>query len=459
MEKLNLKELKNKKFHFIGIGGISMSALAFILNSNGFFVQGSDEVNGEEVKKLTAKNIKVFIGHHEENVLGADVVVVSSAIHEDNPEYRFAVRNGLMVIGRAALLGAIAESYKNVIAIAGSHGKTTATAMIGEMFIQAGMNPTLHLGGVLKSLGSNCLIGEREYFITENCEYKDNFLYVEPDISVVLNIDKDHLDYFGDLNGVKSSFCKYIKNTKSGGINVICGDDRNSKCLFGLDNSIKFGFGSKNQVYAKSIKEYRAGYYSFDVIFEKCHLGNIKLNVVGKHNILNALACVCVGVVSGIDFEIIKRAIENFSGVKRRCEVVGKVNGAVVFHDYAHHPKQIEKMIAVAKSCKDKKGKVIVVFEPHTYSRTKYLLKNFAKSFSGADMVILAPVYSAREKESDGLGSKDLLLETKKHVKISVEIDAYKDIAKVIKQVSIKGDIVMVLGAGTIEKLPKLMID
>lgn len=458
MGKFNLKDLKNKKFHFIGIGGISMSALAFLLNSNGFYVQGSDEVEGEEVKKLTEKNIKVFIGHDENNVYGVDIVVVSSAIHEDNPEYQFAIKNGLQILGRAELLGMIASGYEKVIAIAGSHGKTTATAMIGEVFNQAGLNPTLHLGGVLKSIGANYLIGGNEFFITENCEYKDNFLHVEPDISVILNIDRDHLDYFGDLNGVKRSFFRYAQNTKNGGINVVCGDDKNSKELFGFENSIKFGLGSKNQIHAKNIVEYRAGFYSFDVIFEKCCLGNFKLNVVGRHNILNALACVFVCIVSGIGFEIIKNGIEKFSGVKRRCEWVGKVNGADVFHDYAHHPKQIEKMIKVATSCKSKNGKVLVVFEPHTYSRTKYLLKDFAKSFCGSDMVILAPVYSAREQESDGLSSKDLLLETKKYVKISLEIDKYNEIEKMIKNVAKKGDVVMILGAGTIEKLSKLLV-
>lgn len=458
MENLNLKALKNKKFHFIGIGGISMSALAFILKSNGYFVQGSDEVDGDEVQKLKKKNIKVFIGHDENNVQGSDIVVVSSAIHEDNPEYQFAIKNGLLVIGRAELLGAVAENYKKVIAIAGSHGKTTATAMISEIFMLAGKKPTIHMGGVLKSIDSNYKLGNKEYFITENCEYKDNFLFVKPDISVILNVDKDHLDYFGDLNGVKSSFYKYIENTKNGGINVVCGDDKNSKELFGLENSVKFGFGKNNEIYAKCVREYRPGFYSFDVIFHGCSLGNIKLNVVGRHNVLNALASTFVAMVSGIDFDIIKNAVENFSGVKRRCEFVGKVNGADVFHDYAHHPKQIEKMIDVANSCKGERGKVIVVFEPHTYSRTKFLLKNFAKSFIGSDLVILAPVYSAREVESDGMNSKDLLLETKKHVKISLQVDTYKQISKIIKNVATKGDVVMILGAGTIEKLSKLVV-
>ena len=240
---------------------------------------------------------------------------------------------------------------------------------------------------------------------------------------------------------------------------MICGDDKNSKILKGCKNVVRFGFNSNCEIYATNVREYKPGFYSFDVIFEKCNLGNIKLNIVGRHNVLNAVSCVFVSMICGIEFNVIKNAIENFSGVKRRCELVGKVNGASVFHDYAHHPKQIEKMIAVANRCKSKDGKVIVVFEPHTYSRTKYLLKNFAKSFKGADMVILAPVYSAREQESDGLNSNDLLKETKKFVNISVCLNGYSEISKMLKHIAVSGDIIMILGAGTIEKLLELVVD
>ena len=459
MENFNLKDIKHKKIHFIGIGGISMSALALILKANKFFVQGSDEVANQEVKKLLKKKVKVFVGHNEKNLEGVEVVVVSSAIHDDNVEYQYAIQKGLMIIKRAELLGAIARLYKTVVAVSGSHGKTTATAMLSEIFIAAGQRPTVHIGGILNSIGSNFKLGNKKYFITENCEYMDNFLSVFPDVSVILNIDKDHLDYFGSIDGVKKSFLKYAQNTKDGGINLICGDDKNSKILRNCKNVVRFGFNSNCEIYATNVREYKPGFYSFDVIFEKCNLGNIKLTIVGRHNVLNAVSCVFVSMVCGIEFNVIKNAIENFSGVKRRCELVGKVNGASVFHDYAHHPKQIEKMIAVANRCKSKDGKVIVVFEPHTYSRTKYLLKNFAKSFKGADMVILAPVYSAREQESDGLNSNDLLKETKKFVNISVCLNGYSEISKMLKHIAVSGDIIMILGAGTIEKLPELVVD
>ncbi len=455
-----LKLFKGKRFHFIGIGGVSMSTLALMLKKNGFYVQGSDEVLNPEVKNLLKRRVRVFLGHSKNNVLGTDVVVYSSAIHEDNPELVYAKKHKLIMIKRAELLGLIAETYKTVIAVAGSHGKTTITAMISEMFLRAGLKPTLHIGGKLKSINSNYQIGNKKYFITENCEYKDNFLHVNPDISVISNIDSDHLDYFDNLDNIKLSFLKYAKGTRAGGINIICKDDENSRGLKSLENAVTFGKNKGADIVATKIKEYKPGYFAFDVIFEKCKLGRIKLNIIGEHNVTNALAVVLVGLIEVMNFDLIKNAIENFSGVGRRSDLVGYVNGAKVFHDYAHHPKQIEKMIKTAKSLvNEKNGKVIAIFEPHTFSRTKHLLEDFSKSFVGSDYVLLAPVYSAREKESDGLNSSDLKDATQKHVKNVELFSSFKDIVSRVKILAKKQDIVLILGAGTIEKLSKMLVE
>ena len=454
-----LKLLKGKKIHFIGIGGISMSALALMLKRNGFYVQGSDDSVNSEVKKLAKRKVRVFLGHSKNNVLGADVVVYSSSIQSDNPELVYAKNNKLIILKRAELLGLLAETYKTVIAVSGSHGKTTTTAMISEMFENAGLKPTVHIGGKLKSIKSNFKLGNKKYFITENCEYKDNFLFIKPDISVILNIDSDHLDYFKTLENIKFSFLKYAKNTKDGGINILCSNDKNSREIACLENIASFGTCENSDVYAKNIQEYRNGYFKFDVLIEKCKLGNVKLNIIGKHNVFNALACVLVGLICDIDFDVIKNTIENFSGVERRSEYVGNVNGADVYHDYAHHPKQIEKMICTANELKDKEnGRVITIFEPHTFSRTKFLLEDFAKSFSKSDYVYFAPVYSARENESEGLSSKELLIETKKINENCELYQSYNDIVFRVKNECKKGDVILVLGAGTIEKLAKLLI-
>lgn len=455
-----LKLFKGKKFHFIGIGGVSMSSLAYILKKDGFYVQGSNDVINDEVKKLAKKNVRVFLGHSKNNVLGADIVVYSSAIHEDNPELAFARNKNMIVLKRAELLGLIAENFKTVIAIAGSHGKTTASAMISEIFINAGLKPTVHVGGRLKATGSNLLLGNKKYFITENCEYKDNFLFVKPDISVILNIDSDHLDYFGNLDGVKNSFMKYASGTKNGGVNIVFGEDVNSIEIKKMDNSVSFGLNSKNDIYAKNIKEYKAGYFSFDAIMGGLLLGNIRLNIVGEHNILNALASIMVGMTCDIEFPVIKKSLESFNGVERRCDKIGLANGAEVYHDYAHHPKQIEKMIATAKELvKNNNGKIITVFEPHTFSRTKYLLEDFAKSFVGSDYVIFAPVYSARENEHDGLNSIDLMYETKKYIQNVNFLKSYNEIVVEVKRVAEAHDLVLVLGAGNIDKLARMLVE
>lgn len=459
MENFNLNNLKGKTVHFVGIGGISMSALALMLKQNKIKVQGSDDAQNSEVEKLRKKGVVVFVGHDSKNVQGADVVVYSSAISKDNPELVFARQNKLLIIKRAELLGMVAKGYKYVISIAGSHGKTTASAMIAEMMHKAGLKPTVHIGGVSNMFNSNYKIGNKRYFVTESCEYKDNYLHINPDVSIVLNIDADHLDYFKTLQGVKDSFFRFAQNTKSGGINVICADDENSGQLSALDNAVLFGFSKGSHLQAKNIKEYKPCHYSFDAYFAGCKLGNIKLNVLGRHNVYNALACLIVALAFDIEFNIAKDAIESFAGVKRRCQKIVEKDGVVVYHDYAHHPKQIDEMIDVGKQlCKKDKGRVVVVFEPHTYSRTKFLLKGFVESLCKADKIFIAPVYSAREPATAGYDSLKLANEIKKYNKSVEYLESYKEIFEGIKSFAKKGDVVMILGAGTIFKLGDMFL-
>ena len=457
MENIKLKDLKNKKFHFIGIGGISMSGLAMMLKRNGFFVQGSDLMFSEETKKLEKNSVKVFYEHNKNNLKDIDIVVYSSAILDDNEELKFAKNNKLILLKRAELLGLVSELYKIVIAVSGSHGKTTATAMISEIFMKADLKPTIHLGGVLNSISSNYKLGNKKYFITEACEYKDNYLYLKPDIAVVLNIDLDHLDYFKNIDNLKKSFFNFSKQVKVGGIVVVSADDENSKELFNQKNVAKFGGDKRADVFAVNIKEYKPCYYSFDVIFSRFKLGNIKLNIIGRHNIKNAVAAILVSLACGIDFCDIKYAIENFSGVKRRCEKICELNGFVVYHDYAHHPEQIKKMVEVGRDLtKKKKGKVIVVFEPHTYSRTKHLIDEFSICFENCDRVIIAPVYSARENPIQGYDSIKLFNEIKEKGILVEYIETYKEIKTRIMNIAKPNDVILILGAGSIEKLAKM---
>jgi len=453
----NVKSLKNKRLHFIGIGGISMSALAQMLLKENIYVQGSDESVNNEILKLKNKGIKIFKGHDGKNLKNIDAVVYSSAIAEDNIELVFARNNRLLIIKRAELLAAVASEYKTIISVAGSHGKTTATAMIAEMFLRNNLNPTVHIGGVLKSINSNYNIGSKDYFITESCEYKDNFLYMHPDLSVILNIDADHLDYFGDIDGVKRSFKKFANGTRNGGICLVCKDDENSKGLLKSANSVKFGL-KNGDIIAKNIKEYAIGMFSFDVIFKKLNLGNVKLNIFGKHNIYNALAAVFVGLLCGIDFCDIKNSIESFSGTERRTEFICEKGGVRYFHDYAHHPRQIAQMVNIGKTlANENAGNLIVVYEPHTYSRTKYLINDFVISFEGVDKLYFAPVYSARENKEQGFSS-DVLCEECKKLGICAELlNDYVEIKNKIFEYAKSGDIVFILGAGSVEYLAKMI--
>jgi len=457
MKNYKINDFINKRFHFIGIGGISMSALAQMLKKRKIYVQGSDLADNDEVKILRKKGIKVYNNHSADNLKNIDIIVYSSSIHCDNEELIFAQKNNLIILKRAELLGMIAEEYKTVIAIAGSHGKTTATAMISEMFILAGLKPTVHIGGRDNLIKSNYKIGNKKFFITEACEYMDNYHYIKPDVAVVLNIDEDHLDYFNNLETLKLSFEKFSKNVNSGGVVVCNYDDVNAENIRSYKNSISFGLNKKCDIFASNLKEFEPCKFSFNVYFCGAKLGKIKLNIFGKHNVYNALVCILIGLIFEIDFSIIKKSIENFSGTERRCQRVKDINGGVVIHDYAHHPKQIEKMIEIAIDyVKQSKGKIYTIFEPHTYSRTKMLFNEFSKCFKGSDYVYLLPVYSAREDESLGYNTLKLFDGVKSYNKNVEYFENYENVKNKLNCNFKKCDIALILGAGSIEKLSKL---
>lgn len=452
MKNYKLDDFKSKRFYFIGIGGISMSALAFFSHQKGFVVSGSDLSKNDEVVKLQKAGIKVFNYHRKENIKGFDVVVFSSAIGEENVELVEAKKQNLIIMKRAELLGIIAECYETVIAVAGSHGKTTASGMLVETLKCAKLNPSYHIGGVLQDDKSNYSIASNKYFVVEACEYKDNFLFLKPNYALILNIDSDHLDYFKDLDGVKNSFLKFAKRVQNQKNVIANADDKNSALI--SDFSSTFGVKNSADVMAKNIVEYKPSIYSFDVIKGNKVLGKIKLNILGKHNVFNALAVLQVALKLGIDFSVAKVGIENYKGVKRRCEFTGRVNGAEIYHDYAHHPKQIEKMILTFKKIeRQKKGRVIVVFEPHTYSRTKFLFDEFVFSLSLADIIVLAPVYSARELPEMGYDSLKLYDALKSRNKSVYFGKTYDEIKLEVERQAEKNDTVLVLGAGTIENL------
>lgn len=441
-----------KHIHFVGIGGISLSALATILHKNQFVVSGSDCTQSKLTDKLISMGINVYIGHNESNVNGADLIVYSSAIKPENCELKEAQRLNIPIVSRADMLGTIASAHNKIISVSGSHGKTTTTGMIATIFLLARKNPTIHIGGILPQIKGNVLSGGKDYFITEACEYCDSFLSLKSYYSIVLNVQKDHMDYFKNMSNLQKSFEKFAKNTNNNGFLVINADDENCKKLKTESNIISYGIKNNAIVCAKQIKANNKQQFSFSLYVCGIKLTRIKLSVSGRHNIYNSLAAIAVAISEGIKIKYIKRALKTYKTSERRFEQI-KGNKAIVVHDYAHHPTEIAASISTAKNmCK---GKLIVAFEPHTYSRTSYLFKEFSKCFSGADKLILCPIYPAREAPIKNITSQRLANAVAKEG-VNVQcVQSLDECFNKLKLYNKKGNFILLLGAGTIEKLCK----
>jgi UDP-N-acetylmuramate--alanine ligase len=416
-----------------------MSALAKLCFSKGVLVSGSDKASSHITDELTHIGIDVCIGHKRKNVDGADLVVYTCAIGENNVELMEARKRGIKVMERADFLGELSKEYESVIAVAGSHGKTTVCSMLGAVFKKAGLNPTVLVGGESGSLG-NLVIGGNKYLIVEACEYKRHFLKIEHDIAVILNIDFDHPDYYKSAKEYADAFEEFA--SKSREKNVI---SEKYKIFLG-ENSITFGTGG-NYI-AKHIR-YFDGAVEFDVYKNQKFFQKFKLNLIGLYNVSNALCVISVCDHFGIDKKITKQALMEFEGVKRRYEYVGKFNSNIVITDYAHHPTQIENCIKATREIYKKD--ITVVFEPHTYSRTKFLFSAFVNALSLADNIILLPTYPARETALKGGTSKDLFNALKYKTSNVSYIKTYDKCLKELE--NINENIVLILGAGTINQI------
>jgi len=429
-----------KNLHFVGVGGVSTSALAtYALNRN-FNVSGSDVAKNTYVDALVKKGAKITLYHDKSNVEGADALVVTSAVGEDNPEVSTARLKGIPVFERAELLGEIVGGYKNSVAVSGSHGKTTATAMLSSVLIKAGLDPTVFLGGEYSDFG-NFRDGKSEYLVLEACEYKRNMLYIKPRIAVVLNVDDDHLDTYGTLNNEISAFREFA----SGRIAVINADDENSKTLFN-SSTVTFGIDNLATYSAKNLK-YNGSGYTFTACAYSRRLERINLKVMGIHNVYNALATIAVADVLGINIKTVKTALESFRGVKRRSECLGAIKGVTCYADYAHHPSEIKATISAFK---ESGVNPLVVFQPHTYSRTKMLMKDFILSLKDERGLIVYKTYPAREKY-DILGDAKTLCENlNSNGANCIYADNEESLFDSIDKNLNGKDAVLVLGAGNI---------
>lgn len=456
----NIKPItKYKNIHMIGIGGVSMSGIAAILKNWGFTVTGSDWSHSETTDKLNQMGIPVTIGHHLEDIANADVVVYSAAIQSDDPEMLEAKRLSIPTIERADFLGEITKCYKDTICVSGTHGKTTTTSMISLCFLEALKDPSIQVGAYLRQIDGNYKVGDSEHFIIEACEYVESFLKFSPKAEVILNIDNDHLDYFKTFDNINKAFIKYAKLLPDDGILVINGDDKHCLALPQYTKAKAISYGIKNtscDFYADSITFNDDGFAEFDVYHNHAFFCHLALSVPGYHNIYNALACVTLCDSYGIQPAALISALAKFTGAHRRFEFKGKINDASIYDDYGHHPTEI---LATANCLTNKKyHESWVVFQPHTYSRTKNLLDDFSESLLHFDHILVLDIYAARETNTYGITSKDLVNEIIKKGKTAIYLPNFEECVNYLKKEVQPKDIIITLGAGTVTKIGPMLI-
>ena len=442
----NLKQYKH--IHLIGIGGISMSGIAEILHNFGLFVTGSDCTRSKITDKLSSHGIFVSIGHNTNLVEKADFVIYSAAVKYDDPELASARAHNIPIVERADFVGFLTRIYHNTIGISGTHGKTTTSSMVAMCFLEAKLDPTIQIGAMLKAINGNYKVGNSEYFILESCEYVESFLKFSPKSTIVLNIDNDHLDYFKNIDNIKAAFYKYVHLLPKDGFLVMNADDKNSIHLrentyakvitYSLENR-KANFVGRN------INFDSQGFAKFDVYHNDQYFCEVKLSVPGIHNVSNALACIAMCTMYGIDKHTIKSALLKFTGANRRFELVGAYNNIYVYDDYAHHPTEITSTINAMMEKSFRQS--WVVFQPHTYSRTKIHLEEFAKALLKFDNIIITDIYAAREQNTFDISSKDLVGKIQELGKNAVYIANFNDIAKYIKERACPNDLILTMGA------------
>ncbi len=451
MSEFKISQLpQGAKIHMIGIGGISMSALSNMLLHFGYRVSGSDSRATALTDDLVAKGATIHIGQRAENIKDPDLVCYTAAISRDNPELAAAYAMGVPTIERAELLGALMELYKFPIAVAGTHGKTTATSMLSLVLLAADTDPTILVGGELPQIGGNFRIGKQDYLPFEACEYVESFLHFKPYLAIITNVEEDHLDYFSGIKHIISSFEKFARLTSPLGAIIVCSDDKNAcEVVQNVDKKvIKYGIEDANAEYsAQDIVYHKDGCAEFSVVRRGEKIVSVKLKVPGRHNVLNALAVTATADFLGLEMSAVKSGLEEFGGAKRRFDRLGEVNGCVVIDDYAHHPTEIRTTLEGARKMTE--NQLWVTFQPHTYTRTKTLLDDFAEVLQLADRVVICDVYPAREKYDGTIHSCDLAIKIPNVVYMS-DMNA---VERYLRANVGKGDVLITMGAGDVYKI------
>lgn len=437
-----------------------MGTLASLVLARGDTVSGSDLKENAMTKSLREKGATIFIGHDASHVGKADVVVYSSAVRPDNPERELAEKSGILVLQRARLLSELMEKQFGVT-VAGAHGKTTTSSMLANLLIEAKFNPTTAIGGVINGTTYHAHLGNSPYFVAELDESDGSFLYFKPRMSVITNLDFEHVDYYHTWENILAAFEKFISQTDPDGLLLVYGEDNRLVPLLRKSGKrfLTYGLSAGNNICANNIRVQKGQDFAlaFDVFTKEKSLGEFRLRIPGQHNILNAMACIGVGTELGIDIGVIRASLENFSGVKRRFQVKGRVNGVTVVDDYGHHPTEIKATLLTAQGLKDKR--VITVFQPHRYTRTFYLMDEFVGALSLSDEVIVTDIYAASEKPMDGVTAEALCERVRRTGKARAEYLRIEEILPRLKTMVQPGDTVLTLGAGDIYRVGEELVE
>lgn len=433
-----------RRAHLVGIGGVSMSPLGEVLHGRGLVITGSDMNESATVAHLRTLGIQVTIGHLPESVQGADCVIRTAAVHDDNPEIAAARALGIPVFERAEAWGAIMRHYRNALCVAGTHGKTTTTSMCTHIFLAAGLDPSVMLGGVLPVMGAGHRVGQGETIILESCEYCNSFLSFAPTVAVILNVDADHLDFFKDLEDVKHSFRRFAQLVPDRGCVVADLDDANTMdALAGIDRRVvTFGL-EQGDVHAEHLT-WENGFGRFDVVYQGGMYAHVELSVPGEHNVRNALAAAAAAIELNVPARAIEAGLNAFTGAGRRFEFKGEYHGAKVYDDYAHHPDELRALLTTARTLGYER--VICAFQPHTYTRTKALFDDFAAVLKLPDRVLLAEIFAARETDTLGISSADLAAK----IPGAEFCPTLEDVTARLAQLARPGDLILTVGAGSI---------
>ncbi len=449
LKKIESYLVPGKRVHLVGIGGVSMRPLALVLAGMGLQISGSDMNASVSTDELIAKNIQVCIGHAAKNIDGADCLIRTAAVHNDNPEIAAARAKGIPVFERAQAWGVIMRGYRHAICVAGTHGKTTTTSMITHIFMQAQRDPTVMIGGYLPLLRAGHRVGSGDTIIMESCEYCNSFLNFFPTLAVIMNVEADHLDFFKDLADIQKSFRVFAQLVPADGAVLANGDDPGTRtALEGLDY-VSFGIEPTNCYHGEN---YSADWREFDLVADGQTVCHIHLSVFGRHNALNAIAACAAALRMGVDPASIQAGLESFTGAGRRMEFKGRYNGADVYDDYAHHPGELHALIDSISALGYKR--VIVAFQPHTYSRTKALFDDFVRELRRVDHAVLAEIYAARESNTIGISSEDL----SRQIRGSVFFETLPEVTDYLRSIAQPGDLIVTVGAGDIYKAGEALV-